>query len=156
MAFYDFYSTMHEAYNGLKIRRFDHHGYQCMHCGAKLETTYLESRLYAVRCPDCHTITLIEARNPIMAEHAVGAKNEWISVKDRLPDKDGAYLVLDEDGEVFATNFDSCIDDPSERFGNWSEQYDNATWGWTGSEWFPNDRITHWMPLPEPPEDVER
>jgi len=69
----DFYNTVHEAYKGIKTCRFDHHGYQCMYCGAKLGTTYLEERLYAVRCPDCHTITLIEAGSTVMAEHAVGA-----------------------------------------------------------------------------------
>ena len=70
----DFYSTVHEAYKGIKTCRFVHNGYQCMYCGAKLGTTYLEERLYAVRCPDCRTITLIDAHNPVMAEHAVGAK----------------------------------------------------------------------------------
>ena len=71
MAFYD---VVHEAYKGIKTCRFDHHGFQCLSCGAKLETTYLEERLYAVRCPDCRTITLIESRSPVMAEHAVGSK----------------------------------------------------------------------------------
>lgn len=68
-----FYSAVHEAYKGIKTCRFDHHGFKCLACGAKLETTYLEERLYAVKCPDCRTITLIEHRNPIMAEHAVGS-----------------------------------------------------------------------------------
>ena len=59
--------------------------------------------------------------------------DEWISVKERLPEV--GLLVIVTDGQLAGT-------------------------GWfVGNEWrahFPLDSrsITHWMPLPEPPEEV--
>ena len=51
------------------------------------------------------------------------AKQEWISVEDRLPEKLDTYLVCCKDGLVTMAFF--C-----ERF---------------------NNTVTHWMPLPEAP-----
>lgn len=50
---------------------------------------------------------------------------EWVSVKDRLPTESCTYLVACSDGRV-----------------GWS--FYNST--------FP-DRVTHWMPLPQPPKE---
>ena len=48
--------------------------------------------------------------------------NEWISVKDRLPDKDGEHILV-------------CYSD-----------------GWICDQFTPvDDGVTHWMPLPQPP-----
>ena len=57
---------------------------------------------------------------------------QWISVKNRLPSKDGCYLVAvtdDHDRRYFKTTWFSC----------------------NGGSWFPKQNVTHWMPLPEPP-----
>lgn len=69
--------------------------------------------------------------------------NEWISVKDRLPEEiDGeskAVLVI-----VKFVDFRGNV---------WSENY-NIAWTENG-EWDCIGRmgiVTHWMPLPEPPE----
>lgn len=68
----------------------------------------------------------------------------WVSVKDRLPDKSGAYLVMLEN--VFATHLAINV------------HYWNAKDGyWRGSE--AHSRIvgiSHWMTLPEPPEEDEK
>ena len=64
-----------------------------------------------------------------MAIKALEAEPHWIPVKERLPEKDGAYLVT-ADGFPVTTKFYSADGD-----------------GW-GSEW--NKAITAWMPLPEP------
>lgn len=67
---------------------------------------------------------------------------EWIDVNERLPDKEGYYLVfiVDNFGETrsevmylckYATSF------------NWAEH--------VSSYWKYHNTITHWMPLPEPP-----
>ena len=56
----------------------------------------------------------------------------WISVKDRLPDKKGDYLIYNTDGIV------------------WPYWYDGD--GWYDTLGYLTQRVTHWMPLPEPPE----
>lgn len=64
-------------------------------------------------------------------------KAEWISVKDRLPDERDYYLchLSDANGQkVFRVNFFICEKDG---FGK-SGKFDGP--------------VTHWMPLPEPPE----
>ena len=61
--------------------------------------------------------------------------HSWISVKNRLPSKDGCYLVAvndDHDRRYFKTTWFSC----------------------NGGSWFPKQNVTHWMPLsklPQPP-----
>ena len=81
----------------------------------------------------------------------------WISVKERLPEKDGDYLVwvcLEEDvGEPFCGIFPFDANVPD--FGRWEEYYDPETYGWSGSEFLPIAGVTHWMPLPTPPKEDE-
>ena len=57
-------------------------------------------------------------------------KQEWISVEERLPDRQGQFLIADEDSGV--------------RVALWMKQL-----GWVSQ--FSSNKITHWMPLPEPP-----
>lgn len=63
---------------------------------------------------------------------------EWISVKDRLPDrKEDVYLC--------------CIDSlafPGTQYIRILKFYGDGTWGHGGN-------VTHWMPLPEPPKEEE-
>lgn len=61
---------------------------------------------------------------------------DWISVRERLPEQVGDYLVCTEDAEVFV-----CDYIPSVEF--WM----------CGDEIICFGRITHWMPLPEPPKE---
>lgn len=60
---------------------------------------------------------------------------EWISVKDRLPEKKGRYLICDHKGNIHILNHCNFYASP---FGV-SET----------NEWYFG--VTHWMPLPEPP-----
>jgi hypothetical protein len=77
---------------------------------------------------------------------------EWISVKDRLPDKDGKYLVCNEfliekvDTCRFATNLRK-IDKHvfKKRRRGWYHY--NSEWGFSETH-----GVTHWMPLPAAPE----
>ncbi|MGI9569506.1 MAG: DUF551 domain-containing protein [Desulfobulbia bacterium] len=57
--------------------------------------------------------------------------SKWISVKDRLPDKHGEYFVSR-----------AC------RPRGWVIRY--APVGWIVNDDYP---VTHWMPLPKPPEN---
>ena len=56
----------------------------------------------------------------------------WISVKDRLPEESGNYIVYCEiaDGTIVITL--------------------NYSHGWFIKK---PDKVTHWMPLPQPPEE---
>lgn len=68
---------------------------------------------------------------------------EWIKVKDRLPEKEGRYLICWNDGQVedkgFSNNLffwdaDCCSSD---------EHFDEARM----------KMVTYWMPLPQPPKE---
>lgn len=81
--------------------------------------------------------------------------NGWISVKDRLPDKPGHYLVLT------SINYwhGGCKDKNSPIHKGTTKGYENTTmsvldcfYDSTG-DWnrVCNVHVTHWRPLPEPP-----
>ena len=62
---------------------------------------------------------------------------EWISVKDRLPEESGMYIVTANDGHAQRVSF-----------VQWQKR--NRMWNLTGarSYW----RVTHWQPMPKPQE----
>lgn len=59
-----------------------------------------------------------------------GEKMRWIPVSERMPDEDGDYLCAFDDGFLCTASF---LD------GDW------GLWADAGE-------VTHWMPMPEPPE----
>lgn len=78
-------------------------------------------------CPD---MAVSEIWHVIDKAQTVGG---WISVKDRLPEKKGDYIAYTKDGIVWPYWFDDV----------WFDTLGYAT-----------DTVTHWMPLPEPPEEA--
>lgn len=60
------------------------------------------------------------------------SKPRWISVKDRLPEKAGTYLIVTNKGNVMSDSYAPIF----RRFNG------NA-----------GRHCTNWMPLPEPPEE---
>lgn len=60
-----------------------------------------------------------------------GHKSEWISVGERLPEKQGAYLVFTCDRRISMCHFIDHYCDGNMQFDDY--------------------RVTHWMPLPEAP-----
>lgn len=59
---------------------------------------------------------------------------EWISVKDRLPENDQRVLCFNYNGEYKVLRW-NYID-----------------WMWnSGIEWLKEDYVLYWMPLPQPP-----
>ena len=75
------------------------------------------------------------------------AEMKWISVKERLPEKEGSYIVRTKTGAVTTARF-----------------YDERTFSETHylpkeytrkAAWSRNRDVTHWMPLPEPPKEAK-
>lgn len=66
--------------------------------------------------------------------------NEWISVKERLPKTPGEYLVA-----YHPCHWDNVL--PEIRVG--TDSFRGRT-TWAKKKY---QRVTHWMPLPEPPEE---
>lgn len=80
----------------------------------------------------------------------VGGK--WISVEERLPEKSGQYLTYETwvyGWAIYTSYWTNSYQDKSE-----VEMYGRALWYRYDSEYgdYEVNRITHWMPLPEPPE----
>lgn len=57
----------------------------------------------------------------------------WISVKDRLPEKNDEYIV--------------AVNTGIQTYSTWDVYHKSH--GWLAE----NQRITHWMPFPEPPKE---
>ena len=81
----------------------------------------------------------------VMDYYIIPDENKWVSVDDRLPDESGAYLGV-VDGEVMEVNYSPktkgliCV---------WS------TCNADGFTPLTDSQVTHWMPLPEPPNTTE-
>ena len=83
---------------------------------------------------------------------------KWISVKDRLPNKDGKYLCCWDGYTVgdkfidiysFAKNLRK-VDEYNFKDENRAGWYDyDSEWGYCERE-----SVTHWMPLPELPKET--
>ena len=56
---------------------------------------------------------------------------KWIPVTERLPEEEGLYLV-------------AVVNDHERR-------YSKTAWYHGHGNWFLHQKVTHWMPLPEPP-----
>lgn len=99
-----------------------------------------------IRCNECINGYIRQSANQIERDQKeIEALREklpkWISVKERLPiDRLKKYLVAFRD--VGGSIVDMARYCPSD--------------GWTCDNWdVPQNLITHWMPLPEAPKEVE-
>ena len=79
----------------------------------------------------------IDKAKEIVQEVAEEHNGGWISVKDRLPDKAGSYLVIGKSGGATVT-----------RWYMPSEFYPQGHFGGNSS-----DYIRYWMHRPEPPKE---
>lgn len=89
---------------------------------------------------DCGSAAKQQAADMLekLAAEKDAKKPEWISVKDRLPEKNSIVLVCMDNGQykvVLTSHLSSN--------GEWI-LYDK------------NRKVTHWMPFPEPPKEEER
>ena len=81
--------------------------------------------------PDPEALAIAWRENITKAIEELSKQSEWISVDDRMPNREGTYLVYTWKGHILMCN---CFD----YFLNGKLRFDNYT-------------VTHWMPLPEPP-----
>lgn len=77
-------------------------------------------------------------------------RTRWIPCSERLPEKDGPYLVANKaTGWIGAYNFALAKDFPC------CTGLENVWWRLTDKcDPLPMDGVTHWMPLPEPPKEA--
>ena len=69
-----------------------------------------------------------------LADHLIAngvTVQQWIPVTERLPDDEGLCLV-------------AVVNDHERR-------YSKTAWYHGHGNWFLHQKVTHWMPLPEPP-----
>ena len=69
--------------------------------------------------------------------------NEWVSVKDRLPETAGEYLVVYHPCHRDNVSAEICVGIDSFR----------GKTAWAKKKY---QRVTHWMPLPEPPKENQQ
>lgn len=84
-----------------------------------------------------HQAIALNFAKGIVQEVAEEYNGGWISVKDRLPDKAGSYLVIGKSGGATVT-----------RWYMPSEFYPEGHFGGNSA-----DYIRYWMPRPEPPKE---
>ena len=77
---------------------------------------------------------------------------KWINVKDELPELDEKVVVY-ATGRVDKRDYAYAITSRMLRFpfNRACDEVWRSPWGY----FFDNYEITHWMPLPEPPEEDE-
>ena len=75
------------------------------------------------------------------------SKSEWISVKDRLPNETRSYLVV-LDNEVIDIRLFNSKNEP---YQTWPSMLNKFLFLDNEREWNSTKRVTHWMPLPDPP-----
>ncbi len=141
----------HKLYDEPKGRGFPVDG-KCCRCGGPLVTYYCEDRLHLIVCEKCCTLALTKAVAPQVAANltlrkpSITPPNEWVSVEERLPERNGGYIVTTCDEGCPAGEgiwYDTVV--------VFAEYYDGC-WTWNdGTEYDLTDIVTHWMPLPAPP-----
>jgi hypothetical protein len=108
-------------------------------------------------CEDCEYCedrdACIDYLKNSMADHLIAngvTVQEWISVKDRLPDnKENGWVlaqVVEDNGFMHIPK----VMEYRQQINDWFEE----TYGWL-SEHNGAFTVTHWMPLPQPPKEVE-
>lgn len=105
---------------------------------------YLEYNKLAEKIYSEFVVKIIDQKPPA---------DQWIPCSERLPDKDGEYLVWyecgeDEDDEkgIAIVPFWTDI----EMFGVYQDIFDSQSLGFVDSEFYECETAKAWMPLPEP------
>lgn len=115
-----------------------------------------EALIESLRSPS-RTIGLQDALRALETEQTVDAatiiQSGWISVKDKMPEDSGDYIVLN-DGRIEIAPYDKeAAQEGFYPFGYEDKEIDEI--GNTLIDWIEISGVTHWMPLPEPPQEEE-
>lgn len=80
---------------------------------------------------------------------------EWISVKDKLPEEGKEVLVIAYGWDKNPPCYLGCLkhtkSEKSWLTGLESAESDWSLWGWS---YLRTPKVTHWMPLPDPPKEA--
>lgn len=94
----------------------------------------------AKNCPMSGSRRMYEIATEALEERERNEQPHWIPVTERLPDHHGHYLAHIIAGEYQQVSWDEIA------------YFDGNAFQWEhSSEEYP-EKLTHWMPLPEPPE----
>lgn len=85
--------------------------------------------------------------------------SQWISVKDRLPKPDDVVICYLENGyaecgKCCVGSFKPMEGDPAGENNFWGLTTPASEWTLYGWSYFHKPIVTHWMPLPEAPEEL--
>ena len=86
---------------------------------------------------DAALATIIETKLILDKQPTIAAPR-WVRCEDDKPKKNGRYIVFDNKNGVYSAEF---------RKGRLGSEWTDEDEGWF------NFRVTHWMPLPEPPKE---
>ena len=86
---------------------------------------------------DAALATIIETKLILDKQPTIAAPR-WVRCEDDKPKKNGRYIVFDNKNGVYSAEF---------RKGRLRSEWTDEDEGWC------NFRVTHWMPLPEPPKE---
>ena len=84
----------------------------------------------------------LEAENAALREYIEGLDPRWIPVSERLPEEFTPVLTFSKDNDKPVTAILAA--------GFWWSNVDDAGFWWSNVDWALD--VTHWMPLPQPPE----
>lgn len=90
--------------------------------------------------------------DPVNSKCISAERDEWISVKDRLPDPDEKVIVYNAENE--GTFFARCIESNFECWDAVTREFVNWRWVPYGYICITLESVTHWMPLPKPPKET--
>ena len=104
---------------------------------------------FMIKCADCSAeITRTSKRKAVEAWNR-RATNDWVSVADRLPDKDGRYVVFEKrsDGVETVDVLYFAKDGRKVDKYDFRDRWKNV-WYDYDSEWghYVSDSVTHWLP----------